>query len=203
MNSIAASATGALDLTRMLFFASAGMTAGAHGELKSAVRKRSCVFQYRPHGLLEFGPGRRRRHLSYQAYTLGNSPERPAVARGNPDRGVGLIPVTGCCSSRTDSLYILIGNDRDSGNLKGFLRQTAAKFNQSSFLHKPAETTRISEICVQDRRDLGDWRPENISEFYSILRGEPVVFERVIFERTLTFMSAIRKAHGLPVDSEV
>jgi len=64
------------------------MAAGANGQLKSAVWKRACSFQYRPQGLLEFGPGRRRRHLSCQAYTLGNSPERLAVARGNADRSV-------------------------------------------------------------------------------------------------------------------
>jgi hypothetical protein len=56
MNNIAARATGALDLTRVLFSASAGMAAGANGELKSAVGQRSCSFQYRPHGLLEFRP---------------------------------------------------------------------------------------------------------------------------------------------------
>jgi hypothetical protein len=75
-------------LTRVLFIASAGMAAGANGQLKSAVGQRSCSFQYRPHGLLEFGPGRRRRHLSCQAYTLGNSPERLAVARSDADSGV-------------------------------------------------------------------------------------------------------------------
>jgi hypothetical protein len=37
MNSVAAIATGALDLARILLFASVGMAAGAHGCLKSAM----------------------------------------------------------------------------------------------------------------------------------------------------------------------
>jgi hypothetical protein len=56
--------------------------------MKSAVRQRSCCFQYRPHGLLELGPGGGRRHLSYQAYTPGNSSELLAVASCDPDNGV-------------------------------------------------------------------------------------------------------------------
>jgi hypothetical protein len=88
MNNIATSATGALDLTRVLFFASGMAAAGANGQLKSAVWQRSCSFQYRPNGGLEFRPGCGRRHLSYQAYTSGNSPELFAMAGGHADRGV-------------------------------------------------------------------------------------------------------------------
>jgi hypothetical protein len=36
----------------------------------------------------EFRSGYGRRHLSCQAYTLGNSPERLAVARGDANRSV-------------------------------------------------------------------------------------------------------------------
>jgi hypothetical protein len=88
MNSVAAIVTAALDLTRVLFFASAGMAAGANGQLKSAVWQRPCSFQYRPHGLLELGPGSGRCHLPYQTYTLGNSPERLAVASGDANCSV-------------------------------------------------------------------------------------------------------------------
>jgi len=60
MNSVAAIATGALDQPGGRLFASVGMAAGANGQLKSAVWQRPCSFQYRPHGLLELGPGRGR-----------------------------------------------------------------------------------------------------------------------------------------------
>jgi len=64
------------------------MAAGANGQLKSAMWQRPCSFQYRPHGLLELGPGCGGRHLPYQPYIDGNSPERLAVARGDANRGV-------------------------------------------------------------------------------------------------------------------
>src|SRR5229473_5594672 len=63
MNSVAAIATGALDLARVRLFASVGMAAGANSQLKSAVWQRPCSFQYRPHGLLKLGPGCGGRHL--------------------------------------------------------------------------------------------------------------------------------------------
>ena len=59
-----------------------------NGQLKSAVWRRSCSFQYRPHDLLELGPGCGRCHLPYQAYTPGNSPELFTVASGDTDRSV-------------------------------------------------------------------------------------------------------------------
>jgi hypothetical protein len=64
------------------------MAAGANGQLKSAVWQRPCSFQYWPHGLLEFRPGCGRRHLPYEPYTPGNSPEGLAVASRNANRGV-------------------------------------------------------------------------------------------------------------------
>src|SRR5216683_7805845 len=88
MNSVAAIATGALDRPGGRRFASVGMAAGANGQLKSAVWQRPCSFQYRPHGLLELGPGCGRCHLPYQAYTPGNSPELFTVASGDADRRV-------------------------------------------------------------------------------------------------------------------
>jgi hypothetical protein len=50
--------------------------------------QRPCSFQYRPHGLLEIGPGCGRCHLPYQAYTPGNSPKLFTVASGDADRRV-------------------------------------------------------------------------------------------------------------------
>ena len=88
MNSVAASATGALDRPAGRFLASVGMAAGANSQLKSAVWQRPCSFQYRPHGLLELGPGSGRCHLPYQAYTPGNSPELFTMARGDANRRV-------------------------------------------------------------------------------------------------------------------
>jgi hypothetical protein len=40
------------------------------------------------HSLLELGACRGRRHLSYQAYALGDSSELPAVASRDADCGV-------------------------------------------------------------------------------------------------------------------
>jgi hypothetical protein len=40
------------------------------------------------HSLLELGACRGRRHLSYQAYALGDSSELPAMASRDADRGV-------------------------------------------------------------------------------------------------------------------
>src|SRR6266851_2842877 len=88
MNSVAAIVTAALDLARVLLFASVGMAAGTNSQLKSAVWQRPCSFQYRPHGLLELGPGSGRCHLPYQAYTPGNSPELFTMARGDANRRV-------------------------------------------------------------------------------------------------------------------
>src|SRR5713101_2914087 len=88
MNSVAASATGALDRPGGRLLASVGMAAGAHGQLKSAVWQRPCIFQYRPHGLLELGPGCGGRPWPYQAYAASNSPERLAVTRGDANRSV-------------------------------------------------------------------------------------------------------------------
>jgi len=88
MNSVAAIATGALDGPGGRLFASVGMAAGANGQLKSAVWQRPCRFQYGPQGPLEFRPGCGRRHLPYEPYTPGNSPEDLAVASRNANRGV-------------------------------------------------------------------------------------------------------------------
>jgi hypothetical protein len=57
MNSVAAIATGALDLAESTLFTSVGIAAGANGQLKSAMWQRPRSFQYRPHGLLELGSG--------------------------------------------------------------------------------------------------------------------------------------------------
>jgi hypothetical protein len=88
MNSVAAIATGALDGPGGRLFAPVGMAAGAKGQPKSAVWQRPCSFQYWPHGLLEFRPGRCRLHLPDETYTPGDSPEGLAVASRNANRGV-------------------------------------------------------------------------------------------------------------------
>jgi hypothetical protein len=88
VNDVAAIGTGALNLPRVLRFAPAGVAASASGQTKSAVGQRSCRLQYRLHSLLELGACRGRRHLSYQAYALGDSSELPAMASRDADRGV-------------------------------------------------------------------------------------------------------------------
>jgi len=76
-----------MDKTRVLLFAST-VAAGANCQPQSAVRQQPCCFQYRPHGVLKFLPGRSRRHLPYQADTPGNSSELFPVASRNADCGV-------------------------------------------------------------------------------------------------------------------
>jgi len=93
MNGVDAIGTGAFDRPGGRLFAPAGMAASASAHMKSAVWQRPCSFQYRPHGLLELGPGRGRCHLSYQAYAPGDSLELLAVASCDADRGVyQLVP---------------------------------------------------------------------------------------------------------------
>ena len=50
--------------------------------------QRPCCFQYRPHGLLEAGPGRSRRHLPDEADTPGNSSKLFPMASRHTDRSV-------------------------------------------------------------------------------------------------------------------
>src|SRR6266446_3172707 len=88
MNSIAASATGALKLTRVPFFASAGMAAGAHGQLKSAMWQGPCRFQYRPHGLVELGSACGRCHLSLPGLCLWQLAGTLSRGSGDADRSV-------------------------------------------------------------------------------------------------------------------
>ncbi len=87
MNRVTAIAAAAFDRMKVLPFASA-VAAGANCQPKSTVGQRPCCFQYRPQGLFKLTPRRSRRHLPYQADTLGNSPELLSVASRNADRGM-------------------------------------------------------------------------------------------------------------------
>jgi len=74
--------------------------------------------------------------------------------------------------------FLVIGNNNDSGNLKGFLKKEGEKYQQDSILYKPAD----SEIAVLIGTTEGQWpgkgkeepvgkfHPNKISDYKSILR---------------------------------
>jgi len=114
--------------------------------------------------------------------------------------GFGFIPIEGSWTENApeeaklkDRFYLVIGNAKDSGNLKGFLRKQGIQYRQEAFILKPYGTEE-AELHERSGRftKIGRWHPGRVSEYYSMLRGKgrTFAFERVRFLKPDTFFSA-------------
>jgi hypothetical protein len=89
----------------------------------------------------------------------------------------GIIPVEGYYAERKGTpdeervkarFYLVIGKKgNDSGNLKGYLRKLALKYDQEAVLLKRHDSL-IAELHHRDGRVrlAGNWHPERISQYY-------------------------------------
>lgn len=123
--------------------------------------------------------------------------------------GFGVIPIQAYFVNRggttdehrvQDRFYLIIGNKGNvSGNVKGFLRKQALKYDQQAVLLKPCDSE-IAEVHYRDGRVdmMGNWHPDRISEFYAILKGiarPDFVFDEVHFLEGRTWFN--RSEHDI------
>lgn len=70
--------------------------------------------------------------------------------------------------------FIVIGNDQDSGNLKGFLKKMGKKYQQDSVIHKPYGSEDAFMIDTKGNNDmvnLGKFHPNKMSMYQTKMKG--------------------------------
>jgi hypothetical protein len=103
-------------------------------------------------------------------------------------------------SRPTEELFIMVSDADDHGRLKGFLRKHGAKYGQVAFILNSQLHHVNGKKLIED---IGDWHPERMDYYFSRLVSDSFSFvERIVFMRPLTFMTAMCKARGLPIQEE-
>lgn len=96
--------------------------------------------------------------------------------------------------------FLIIGSDHDdSGNLKGFLLKSGAKYGQDAIIYKPFNGTMAYLISLSNRshmQPIGTFslNPQNINTMYSQFKGHRFVFHQVSESRG--FMSRLAYQQG-------
>jgi len=86
----------------------------------------------------------------------------------------------------------------------GFPRKYGAKYGQERVILKPYGSTHTQLHNLRERtvEDIGEWHPERMDYYFTRLNPRFVFVKKIIFVRPLTFMTAMREAHGLPIEKE-
>lgn len=146
------------------------------------------------------------------AHRASNKPRDNEIANSNLHNdirkaGFGLIHITGKYIENkgeenenpvTEKSFLVIGNDNDSGNLKGFLKKHGEKYGQDSVLYKPHDSENATLIGTRDsddlkkgeERDIGKWHPNRLGHYQSeIKKNKSFVFEGFVYTHGKSFFT--------------
>jgi hypothetical protein len=97
--------------------------------------------------------------------------------------------------------FLVIGSARDdSGNLRGFLKKTGAKYHQDAVIYKPWNTTTPYLIFMSNPNKLEpigtfSLNPQNIGKMYSKFKGHKFVFHSMSEQRGFFGQLAYHKGY--------
>jgi hypothetical protein len=109
---------------------------------------------------------------------------------------------TGENRTASEHSYIVIGNDKDSGNLKGWLKHHGQKYGQDSVLHKAHDEENAKLIGTSEgghpgmgkEEDLGKWHPNRMAQYHTKLHnGKVFAFEGIGFYSPKSWFSRKEK----------
>lgn len=109
---------------------------------------------------------------------------------------------TGELRHGSEHSYIVIGNNNDSGKLKGWLKTHGEKYGQDSVLHKAHGEENARLIGTREggypgkgkEEDLGKWHPNRMAQYHTKLHnGKVFAFEEIGFYSPKSWFSRREK----------